>query len=55
MEFWDFVHYSLGMHVYEFLTILTAAIMAVVGVTHGIAQKKREKENEKNLPGNKEE
>ena len=55
MGFWNFVHYNLGMHVYDFLTILTAAIMAVVGVTHGIAQRKREKENEKNLPGNREE
>lgn len=44
MQFWDFIHYNLGMHVYEFLSILTAAIMAVVGVVHGVKQKQREKE-----------
>lgn len=43
MNFWNFVHYSLGLHVYEFLTILTAAVMAVVGVIHGVKQIKREK------------
>ena len=49
MQFWDFIHYNLGMHVYEFLSILTAAIMAVVGVGHGISQKKREKNYTKEL------
>lgn len=54
MELWNFVHYSLGMHVYEFLIILAAAIMAVVGVIHWILQRKRDKENAKKLSEMKE-
>ena len=54
MQLWDFIHYNLGLHVYEFLSILTAAIMAVVGVVHGVQQKKRDKENDKKLSGTKE-
>lgn len=55
MQLWDFVHYNLGMHVYEFLSILTAAIMAVVGVAHGIRQKNREKKFTKEFSDAKEE
>lgn len=53
MQFWDFVHYSLGMHVYEFLSVLTAAVMAVVGMVHGVKQKKRSKKYEEELSGTK--
>lgn len=43
MWLWDFIHYNLGMHVYELLAVVMGGIMAVAGVTHTVKQKKREK------------
>ena len=43
MGLWNFIHYNIGMHVYELLAVVMGGIMAVAGVTHTVKQKKREK------------
>ena len=43
MWLWDFVHYNLGMHVYEVLAIIVGIGMLFAGVIHTVKQKKREK------------
>ena len=49
MEFWNFVHNTLGLHVWFFLAVVLLAVMGIVALIHNKKQKDREKENEEAL------
>lgn len=49
MAFWNFMHNTLGAHVYFIPTLLLALAILVVGLVHGLKQKKRDDKFEKEL------
>ena len=48
MAFWNFIHNSMNLHIYTFLSLIVLAAMITIGVVHVIASKKREEDNGKN-------
>ena len=51
MEFWNMVHNSIGIHVFDFLFIILAAAMIVLAVVHHLNKKKRDRNNGRELKG----
>ena len=49
MEFWNFVHDVLGLHVWTFLAYIGLAIMGIAALVHSKKQKNREKDYEEQL------
>ena len=51
MEIWNLTHNSLGMHIFDVLFIILAAVMIVLALVHHSNQTRREKNNTKELEG----
>ena len=49
MQFWNFVHNTLGLHVWIFLAFILLAVMLIVALVHHKKQKNREEDYEEEL------
>lgn len=49
MDFWNFMHDSVGIHIYVLLMFIVLAIMLCIAIIHHIRQTRRETNNNKEL------
>ena len=49
MQFWNFIHDTIGLHVYVLLMFILAAAMIIIAIVHHCNRKNRDKNNEEAL------